>query len=158
MNAWLAAATALLLLAAAWTLASGSGWRRRLLFTISAPVVAIALWASVPDTSGWPTAQHGFPRQAGLISAVISEPDPMNGSRGAIYLWLDVGALRPRAYALAYSRPLHEQVQAALDRLKKGEPITVTHTHGVRARNATSKSVFRFYRHPFIRLPPKAHP
>lgn len=159
MSAWLATAYALLALGLAWTLAGGAAWKLRLPYIVLAPAVAFALWLGRPDPAGWPTTAR-TPAHAALVSAVVDEPDPSTGDPGRIYLWLDPGSGRPRAYSLPYSRRLHEQVQQALARVKKGEPVSVTRAarHGARGRAQAQRKLVsdvQFSRHPPQTLPPK---
>jgi hypothetical protein len=128
MNVWLAAAYFALVLGLAWSLTASRNWARRIPFIVGAPLVAIGLWLGRPDPAGWPSAGQP-PAHAALVSAVVREPDPATADRGGIYLWLDVGGRAPRAYALPYSRSLHERVQAALRQLAKQHPVEVAARH-----------------------------
>jgi hypothetical protein len=77
-------------------------------------VVFVALQAML----GWPT-ETPPPARFQLHAALIEEPDRKGRSPGAIYLWLSPrhadGAIAgpPRAYALPYSRALHEATARA---------------------------------------------
>ncbi|MGH6918875.1 MAG: hypothetical protein ACREJ0_14360 [Geminicoccaceae bacterium] len=77
---------------------------------------------------GWPT-EAPPPARFQLHAALIEEPDRKARSLGAIYLWLSPrhadGALAgpPRAYALPYSRALHEATVRAQAGLAAGRPI-----------------------------------
>jgi hypothetical protein len=122
MSAWLAAAYAVLALGLGWSLCGGARWRRRIPFIVGAPAVAVALWLGRPDPAGWPTARR-LPAHAEVVSALVREPDPATADRGRIFLWLDVGGSSPRAYALPYTRSLHEKVQRALARLARRQPV-----------------------------------
>jgi hypothetical protein len=160
MTAWLAAAYAALAIGLAWIIAGGSAWKWRIPYIVAAPALALGLWLAKPDPAGWPTRAH-LPAHATLQWAVVDEPDPATASAGRIYLWLDVGSAAPKAFSLPYSRPLHEQVQRALQRLQHGQPMgversTATRRGGRRSNTATGlRSVIRFYPHPAVRLPPK---
>lgn len=161
MSAWLASAYAALALGLGWTLAAGGDWRLRAPYVVLAPAVALALWLGRPNPAGWPTAA-AVPAHAALQWALIDEPDPATADPGRIYLWLDVGNRAPRAYALPYSRALHEQVQRALGRVVHGQPVALgsSHARPTRGRAQGSsgrRSVIRFYPHPAVQLPPKAH-
>jgi hypothetical protein len=77
---------------------------------------------------GWPT-EATPPASFQLHSALVHEPSRASGSRGAIFLWLspfDTERRPPRAYALPYSRLLHEQVARAQGRLQEGHPVEGT--------------------------------
>lgn len=87
-------------------------------------VVFVALQAML----GWPTAALPPPRFQ-LHAALVDEPDRNGRSQGAIYLWVSPrdadGAATgpPRAYALPYSRALHEATARAQAGLEDGRPI-----------------------------------
>ncbi|HKB93846.1 MAG TPA: hypothetical protein VKC62_06410 [Gaiellaceae bacterium] len=158
MSPWLAAAYAALALGLAWSLAGSAAWRRRAAYIVCAPPLALALWLGRADPAGWPSGAK-VPAQSSLVWGTVDEPDPVTGDRGHIYLWLDVGSSAPRAYALPYSRSLHEQVQQALNAIRHGQPITVSpnHARGTRRNGGGGggHGPVRFYAHPPIRLPPK---
>jgi hypothetical protein len=77
---------------------------------------------------GWPT-EALLPARFELHAALIEEPDRKGRSAGAIYLWLSprpgdgASAGPPRAYALPYSRALHEATERAQAGLQDGKPI-----------------------------------
>jgi hypothetical protein len=77
---------------------------------------------------GWPT-DAAPPGRFRLHAALVHEPDRAGRSAGAIYLWLspsDQGGETlepPRAYAMPYSRRLHEQTARALGRLEAGQAV-----------------------------------
>jgi hypothetical protein len=116
MSAWLALAYAALVLGLGWALAGGGDWRRRAPYVVLTPMVALALWLGRPNPAGWPTA-------------------------GRIYLWLDVGRHAPRAYALPYSRALHEQVQRVLKRVAHGQPVALGRADARAGRGAHAELV-----------------
>ena len=80
---------------------------------------------------GWPTAAAP-PASFQLHAALVDEPDRVTSSRGAIYLWLSPRNAEgrasgpPRAFALPYSRELHEQAARAQARLQDGREIEGT--------------------------------
>ncbi|MBV8597747.1 MAG: hypothetical protein JO017_02890 [Actinobacteria bacterium] len=160
MSAWLAAAYAVLALGVAWVLIGGGSWKRRAPFVVLAPALALGLWLGRADPAGWPTLS-GIPKQAGLVWAQIVEPDPATADPGRIYLWLDTGKPSPRAYSLPYSRPLHEQVQKALQAIRLGDPIEVsrrgqrTPREG-RGHGSRAGSPLLFTSQSPVTLPPKA--
>jgi hypothetical protein len=162
MSAWLAAAYALLALGLAWTLTSGIGWRRRAPFIVCTPALALALWLGKPNPAGWPSTA-GVPKQAGLLWASVTEPDPASADPGRIYLWLDTGHKAPRAYSLPYTRSLHQQVQRALNRLKGGQPVAMrrstasrTKKGGKQHQRASGSRIHLVVNAPVL-LPPKTH-
>jgi hypothetical protein len=77
---------------------------------------------------GWPTEAQP-PAQFQLYAALIDEPDRKGQDPGAIYLWLaprnaeGMVTEPPRAYALPYSRSLHEATAAAQADLQAGKRI-----------------------------------
>jgi hypothetical protein len=77
---------------------------------------------------GWPT-EAVPPARFQLHAALIDEPDRKGRGPGAIYLWLSPRgadgepAGPPRAYALPYSRALHEAAVRAQAGLEAGLPI-----------------------------------
>lgn len=159
MSAWLAAAYAVLALGLGWVLAGGAPWRQRVPFIVAAPLLALGLWIGRPDPTGWPSREH-VPAHSTLQWAVVDEPDPVTADPGHIYLWLDVGDGAPRAFALPYSRSLHEQVQHALASVQHGLPMGVARSAASGTRrggrgSGGQRSVVRFYRHPHVRLPAK---
>ena len=160
MSAWLAAAYALLALGLAWTLTGGVGWKRRAPYIVCAPALALALWLGRPDPAGWPS-RAGVPSHAGLLWALVSEPDPTTANPGRIYLWVDTGKPAPRAYSLPYTRSLHEQVQRALDSLKRGHSVAVRRGSASKARKGSrqhpSAGKVRFLVNAPVALPPKTH-
>jgi hypothetical protein len=80
---------------------------------------------------GWPTAEPP-PAKFQLHAALVDEPDRSSSSRGAIYLWLSPhdadghASGPPRAFALPYSRELHEQAARAQARLQDGRQVEGT--------------------------------
>jgi hypothetical protein len=162
MSAWLAAAYAVLALAFGWAIATGRGhWWSRLPFIVCAPALAIALWQAHLVPAGWPTTRH-VPAQAGFLWADVHEPDPLHADPGHIYLWLDVGGPRPRAFTLPYSRRLHEQVEQAMRRVRRGLPVAVSRPRpraggprGHAGAHGPPAGVLRFYPHPPAFLPGK---
>ena len=125
MSPWLAAAYAVLALGLGWSLTGGARWLRRIPFIVGAPALAVALWLGRPDPAGWPNSGR-LPAHADVVSALVREPDPARADRGRIFVWLDVGQSAPRAFELPYSRRLHEQVQRALARLGRHQPVQLT--------------------------------
>ena len=137
MSPWLAAAYGALALGLGWTLSGGASWVRRIPFIVGAPAVAVALWLGRPDPAGWPSSAR-LPAHADLVSALVREPDPAAADKGRVFLWLDVGRSSPRAFELPYSRPLHQQVERALARLARRQPVRMA-TRGARqGRHAAS--------------------
>lgn len=75
---------------------------------------------SWPGILGWPT-EHDLPKQFYLHAINIDEPN-------RIYLWgtdleRGLGRTVPRAYGLPYSTKLHDSVDKAGRKLRKGLPV-----------------------------------
>jgi hypothetical protein len=110
-----------------------SAWR----WPVKAWAIAVTLafliagFATLQGMLGWPT-ETVPPARFQLYAALVQEPDRANRSDGAIYLWLSPAAeggepsRPPRAYALPYSRALHEQVARAQERLQQGRQVEGT--------------------------------
>lgn len=160
MNPLLVIGYAGLVLAICWYFTgSRRDWRITLTLAVVLPALAFADWKAVQPPLGWPSRQPQ-PRQAGFLWGVIREPDPQASDRGRIFLWLDVGTDRPRAYSLPYTRQLHRQVQAAIDATKHGRTITVAHvaTGHRPGHQGPAGGRLVFYQHPPVVLPAKEHP
>jgi len=99
-----------------------SSWNWLLKCVVNIIVVAF-LWVtyqSWPGILGWPT-ERDLPRQFYLHAINIDEPN-------RIYLWgadIDQGLGRtvPRSYSLPYSTKLHDSVDKAGRKLRKGLPV-----------------------------------
>ncbi|MEM7021412.1 MAG: hypothetical protein AAF637_02360 [Pseudomonadota bacterium] len=107
-----------------------SGWR----WSIKATAIAITTaffaitFIALQAMLGWPT-EGSPPSRFQLHAALVNEPDRKGEDPGAIYLWVspreEDGAVAgpPRAYALPYSRALHEATARAQAGLEAGKPI-----------------------------------
>ena len=120
-------------------------------------IVFVALQAML----GWPTEAQP-PARFELHAALIQEPGRKGARPGAIFLWLSPrgpdGAVAgpPRAYALPYSRALHEATARAQAGLQDGRQIDGSSRPGEPdGLLAPSTSVELFERMP-PPLPPKA--
>jgi hypothetical protein len=95
-------------------------WWARIITNI---IVAGFFWVtyvSYQEMLGWPT-KHSLPNRFYLHAANIDEPN-------VVYLWgtdLDRGFGRgtPRAYELPYDKSLHDRVDKATRKLRKGLPV-----------------------------------
>lgn len=79
-------------------------------------------WQSV---QGWPAPVAPLPDRFLLHASVIEEPDQSAGTDGMIYIWLSDlvdgrPAAQPRAYRLAYDKPLHAGLEEALRKMRNG--------------------------------------
>lgn len=95
-------------------------WWTKMLTNIVVVAFFWVSYASFPQLLGWPTRQ-GLPERFYLYAVNVDEPD-------RIYLWggdLDRGLSNvvPRAYDLPYNKMLHERVDIAARRLRKGLPV-----------------------------------
>jgi hypothetical protein len=128
----------------------GRDWRLRLAAIVTVPLLSFALWQAAQPPKGWP-ARVPVPESATFLWGVIREPQA--GDAGRVFVWLDVGGDRPRAFSLPYSRQLHKKVQTAMDATKHGHTIAVTRPR--RGRGQQRGGAMRFYPHPPIALPRK---
>lgn len=111
---------------------------------------------------GWPTDRRP-PARFQLHAALIEEPDRTGGSPGAIYLWLSPRGVDgevagpPRAYALPYSRALHEATVRAQAGLQAGVPIDGRSRPSSRPQGyATPSASIELFERPPPSLPPKS--
>jgi hypothetical protein len=107
-----------------------SDWR----WPVKASAIALSLgflvmgFHALEAMLGWPIAAAP-PARFELNAALVDEPDRATNSSGAIYLWLSTRDAEgrpsgpPRAFALPYSRELHEQVARAQAKLEGGHPV-----------------------------------
>jgi hypothetical protein len=108
---------------------------------------------------GWPT-EAPPPAQFQLYAALIDEPDRKGKSPGAIYLWLaprnaeGMVTEPPRAYALPYSRALHEATAAAQADLQAGKRVDGTRLADSNG-HATSTAPIELFERPPPPLVPK---
>lgn len=117
-----------LILLLSLNLKSAWRWPVKAWAILVAAAFLIAAFIALEAMLGWPT-EASPPDRFQLHAAVIEEPDRANRSRGAIFLWLSprnaegrpVGP--PRAYALPYSRALHEQAVRMQGRLQQGQRV-----------------------------------
>jgi hypothetical protein len=110
-----------------------SAWR----WPVKAGAIAVTIgflivaFLALEAMLGWPT-EAAPPARFQLHAALVQEPDRASSSSGAIYLWLSPHDAEgrpsgpPRAYALPYSRALHEQAARAQGRLQEGRPVEGT--------------------------------
>ena len=96
-----------------------------------------------------------------LHAALIEEPDRQGRSPGAIYLWLSprqadgATAGPPRAYALPYSRALHEATARAQAGLQAGRPIDGKSRPGDSDGLAAPSVMVELFERTLPPLPPK---
>jgi hypothetical protein len=78
-------------------------------------------YRSYPGLLGWPFTTERLPSRLYLIGLEVAEPDQ-------VYLWArdlgnGLGYQQPRAYALPYSKTLHEKAAEAGRKLRRGLEI-----------------------------------
>lgn len=109
-----------------WILAKAKGhWAPKVVLVAIAAGSSIGIWFSLQDVEGWPVSGPP-PETFEMHCALIREPTP--AEPGMIYLWAtpDHGRSEkrePRAYAIPYSKPLHEEMSKAMKDIKKGRRI-----------------------------------
>lgn len=121
----------------------------------------VVVFVALQGLLGWPTEAPPPPRFQ-LHAALIDEPDRKGRDPGAIYLWLSPRnadgevAGPPRAYALPYSRALHEATVRAQADLQAGRPIDGK-ANGTRRPGglATPSLPVELFERPPAPLPPK---
>ncbi len=99
---------------------SNWSWRIKAMMNVIVIAFIVVTYQSWPGLLGWPTSRD-LPRQFYLHAANIDEPH-------RIYLWgtdLENGLGRtiPRSFALPYSTKLHDNVDKATRKLRKGLPV-----------------------------------
>jgi hypothetical protein len=135
----------------AWTvIGTGVHWPPKLTAILLTPGVAFMVWKESRPITGWPTSATP-PAHAVFVSGSVDEPTAK--SPGAIYLWLaKPGEAKPRAYQLPYSRPLHKQVQSALQQARQGKRVGVRKVRSSAAKNGGGadgpRSPYEAYRLP----------
>ena len=141
-----------------------SAWR----WPVKAAAITLSLGFLVVDVValegmlGWPSAAAP-PASFQLHAAVVHEPDPLSSSRGAIYLWLSPrdpegrASGAPRAFALPYSRELHEQAASAQARLQDGRRVDGRAARKRDEHRPGSRSLqVELFAAPPAKLPPKS--
>jgi hypothetical protein len=141
-----------------------SAWR----WPVKAGAIAVTIgsliagFLALEAMLGWPT-EAAPPTSFRLHAALVEEPDRATRSGGAIYLWLSPHDTEgrpsgpPRAYALPYSRALHEQAARAQGQLQEGRPVEGTAArHSDPYRFGTRSYQVELFAAPAVSLPPKA--
>ena len=103
-----------------WLSSSTSG-RLKLLLTLCLPLIYWAHWQGLQHLRGWP-ADEKLPERFELIAADVVEPTPEKSISGNINLWIRlVSDGEPRAYALPYTRRLHQSLYDTKQRMQAGQ-------------------------------------
>jgi len=95
-------------------------WPVKAMTTVSLVALCWVTGVSWPGLLGWPAAR-AVPERFHLHAALIDEPRQ-------VYLWgtdLSLGLERtvPRSFAVPYTRTLHDRVDKATRKLRKGLPV-----------------------------------
>lgn len=92
-------------------------WWVKAAATLGLLFLYVATYLSIPPLLGWPT-NHEVPRQFRLIAFTVEENE-------GVYIWANdlsrgVRIGTPRAYKLAYNKVLHEDIEIAGAKLRRG--------------------------------------
>lgn len=146
---WLVALVLLLMVLNALLLIPGRLRRTRIAAILVAPLSAFVILVAVHSFEGWPVPSSP-PVGSRFVAAVIDEPN-------AIYLWVIPNGSRPRAYRVAYSDALYQQVLNAQAAVRRGEAIRVGNGRHGQPRGAALGQRLSF-RLEHYRLPPVQAP
>lgn len=90
-------------------------------------VVYAAFFFFAQGLLGW-AAATAVPERFQVLWTRVVEPNPVRGSAGAIYLWVEalddrnIAGGTPRAFVVPYSAALADKVSTARAEIKKGNP------------------------------------
>lgn len=94
-------------------------WLRVIAVLLAAGIYVLHFY-SLENLRGWPTAAE-LPESFMLKAWQITEPNRAAQQSGRIDIWIQADDWEaPRAYELAYSKILHEQLEAAGTRMAEG--------------------------------------
>jgi hypothetical protein len=101
-------------------------WLIKLILCFIVTGYSLLLYTHIPEQLGWPVAEKP-PERFRLLGSYIQEPNKTMGMEGSIFLWISdlqngVGAVTPRAYQFPYSNQLHQAVENAIIKTRKGLP------------------------------------
>jgi len=130
-----------------------ASWLARLPLLAATPVLAIAVWWQLSQTSGWPAG--GQPADGSVfVAGVVQSPTPT--SRGAIFLWAQPpGASTPRAYRLPYNRQLEQQIANAAHAARAGQRVAIRANGTQRPKHGSGGQSSAGSRLKFYKLPPQ---
>ena len=99
---------------------SSWGWMVKSAANLAIVALCWVTYQSWPTLLGWPTTRD-VPKTFFLHGVLVEEPD-------RIYLWgtdleRGLGRTVPRAFALGYTATLHDRVDKASRKLRKGLPV-----------------------------------
>lgn len=123
-------------------------WQVKAVAICTALPLFVATFVALQTMMGWPS-EADLPETFQLHAALVEEPNAADDQAGAIFLWVspadaavdeamtdaDLGngaeqSSIPRAFALPYSRELHNQVEAMRDAMQKGKMVAGRHHQG----------------------------
>lgn len=120
----------------------------------------VVAFVAIEAMLGWPT-EAAPPARFRLHAALVHEPDQGAEHGGTIYLWLSPkerdGEVTgpPRAYALPYSRELHEATAKAQQRMQDGRPVNGKVARERSGRYGSRGVRVELFEAPPAQLPPK---
>ena len=119
-----------------FVIGSKGNWFVKVCVIAATLLFSLVIWNSLEGIQGWPTKDE-LPAKFLLHWAVVVEDNKDTKEPGAIYLWVkDVEEKEnanwfsilpkditksPRVYKIPYSRKTHEQLQKAIEGIKKGK-------------------------------------
>jgi len=84
------------------------------------PLFYALQWNGLADLRGWPS-EEVLPNRFQLLAADVIDPT-LNEGAGNIHLWVRLKQGEPpRAFRLPYSKPLHQQIHAARQKIEQGQ-------------------------------------
>lgn len=113
------------------------------LATLAGVFLCAVTYSSYPGLLGWPAEEKVLPSRLFLLAIQIEEPR-------RIYLWgrdmdAGLGKDRPRAYEIPYTVKLHQEVERAGSKLKRGLPVIAQRraSEGPRLRSDEASEIER---------------
>lgn len=101
-------------------------WVVKALAIVAVSALYVVTYYSLPPLLGWPTSQQ-LPKRFNLLAVYVQEPEKTSGRTGEILLWAaDMAAgprgADPRAYRVPFTPALHQKVEEAGNKIRKGLP------------------------------------
>ena len=129
-----------------FVIGSKGNWLLKAVVIAATLCFSLGMWNSVEGLQGWPTKEP-LPAKFLLHWAVIEEGNKQTDTPGNIYLWVEDMADKnenpnwfsflpkqmtdkPRVYKVPYSRAVHEQLQKAMEGMKKGKRFVGENKNG----------------------------
>ena len=133
-------------------------WQVKLAAVILSFVFYLGTWYGLKQLQGWPVSVQ-LPETFRLVSQHIVQPNKLQGTEGAIYVWVidldDPAAEKPRAYRLPYIEQLHEDIMEATADNKPKIGRRLQQVSGSNKLNDSKNKLIEFYNEPRARLPDK---